>query len=71
MHAAVLSHADYVHVCYRDRGQVVHDEVLCHDCYDALERAGAFRKARNSRGQQTEVKPWHGEERCSGCEANR
>lgn len=66
--AAVVVDNDRLRVVYRDRGRVVHEEVLCGPCYDALQRAGAFRKELNRRGKQTEVKPYYGDRQCD-CEA--
>lgn len=67
--STALDRATYVHVIYRDRGRIVHDEVLCRRCFEELERAGAFTKPAHRRGRQTEVVAWHGEPRCAGCEA--
>ncbi len=65
-----LDRATYVHVIYRDRGRVIHDEVLCRRCLEELAHAGAFDPTFDRHGKQTTLEPWHGEPRCSGCEAS-
>lgn len=63
-----LGNAALVYVRYLSHGRLEHDEVYCRRDFDTANATGTF-DAPAGRSTYIEIQPWHGEDRCSVCEA--